>query len=185
MIKFALRPNLIYPLQLIIWSFIRSVERELIGQFFSFKVNLTFLPLMFFGEFLFGGIIFLYQNQYLKKKKKRDEDTTAINFMSIELIDNSETIMNARDKDYKIVFLIIIKAFFDFVEFVLSVEILPKFLNTSDSIENRLNGILIILQALFYSYILSLPILKHHAFSLKIISICLAINHYCIYFSGY
>ena len=71
MIKFALRPNLIYPLQLIIWSFIRSVERELIGQFFSFKVNLTFLPLMFFGEFLFGGIIFLYQNQYLKKKEKK------------------------------------------------------------------------------------------------------------------
>ena len=175
MIKFALRPNLIYPLQLILWSFIRSVERELIGQFYTSKFNLTYLPLMFFGEFIFGGGLFLYEYQYLKKKKENNKGVIPINFMSIHLIDNSNNLMQARDNKFKIILLIMFNAFFDFVEFVLSVEILPKFLNTSDSLENRLNGILILLQAIFYRYILSLPILRHQIFALIIISICLGL----------
>ena len=172
MIKFALRPNLRYPLQLIIWSFIRTIERELIGQFFSYKINLMYLPLMFFGEFLFGGIIYLYLKLSLKKRKKTQNP---ISFMSINLIDNQK-ILKKRDKDCKIALLIAVNSFFDFVEFVLSIEILPKFINTSSSLENRLAGILIILQSLFYRYILDLKILRHQIFSIIITSISLILT---------
>jgi len=174
MIKFALRPNLKYPLQLIIWSFIRSVERELIGYFFSYKINLIYLPLMFFGEFFFGLIIFLYQKKFYDKKKAKEISSK---YARITLIDNSEKItLNRRDEEYIIMLLIIFNAFFDFVEFVISIEILPKFINSSSSIELRLNGLLIIIQALLYKYLLGLPILKHQSFSLIINSICLALT---------
>ena len=69
--------------------------------------------------------------------------------MSIRLIDNSNKILKRRDKYYKIILLILFNVFFDFVEFVLSIEVLPKFINSSSSMEHRLAGILIILQALF------------------------------------
>ena len=174
MIKFALRPNLKYPLQLIIWSFIRSVERELIGYFFSYKINLIYLPLMFFGEFFFGLIIFLYQKKFYDKKKAKEISSK---YARITLINNSEKItLNRRDEEYIIMLLIIFNAFFDFVEFVISIEILPKFINSSSSIELRLNGLLIIIQALLYRYLLGLPILKHQSFSLIINSICLALT---------
>ena len=119
MIKFALRPNLRYPIQLIIWSFIRTIERELIGQFYSYKINLVYLPLMFFGEFIFGGIIYLYI-ECTSKKIKENENATS--FMSIRLIDNSKKLLKRRDKLYKIILLILFNVFFDFVEFVLSIE---------------------------------------------------------------
>ena len=173
MIKFSLRPNLRYPIQLIIWSFIRTIERELIGQFYSYKINLVYLPLMFFGEFIFGGIIYLYI-ECTSKKIKENENATS--FMSIRLIDNSKKLLKRRDKLYKIILLILFNVFFDFVEFVLSIEVLPKFINSSSSMENRLAGILIILQALFYRYILSLPILRHQFFSLIIITISLVLT---------
>ena len=173
MIKFSLRPNLRYPIQLIIWSFIRTIERELIGQFYSYKINLVYLPLMFFGEFIFWGIIYLYI-ECTSKKIKENENATS--FMSIRLIDNSKKLLKRRDKSYKIILLILFNVFFDFVEFVLSIEVLPKFINSSSSMENRLAGILIILQALFYRYILSLPILRHQIFSLIIISISLVLT---------
>ena len=108
MIKFALRPNLRYPIQLIIWSFIRTIERELIRQFYSYKINLVYLPLMFFGEFIFGGIIYLYI-EYTSKKTKENENS--ISFMSIRLIDNSNKMLKRRDKYYKIILLILFTFF--------------------------------------------------------------------------
>ena len=96
--------------------------------------------------------------------------------MSIRLIDNSNKILKRRDKYYKIILLILFNVFFDFVEFVLSIEVFPKFINSSSSMEHRLAGILIILQALFYRYILSLPILRHQFFSLIIITISLVLT---------
>ena len=179
MIKISLRPNLKYPLQLIIWSFIRSVERELIGIFFSVQINLMFLSLMFLGEFIFGLAIFLYQNHYLKQKLKEENKNSVIispTFAAIKLITNKQDIMKRSDSDFKIFFLIVINAFYDFVEFALSAEVLPKFITASSSIELRLNGILIIIQALCYHHILKLPIFRHQIFSLIIIAICLSLT---------
>ena len=171
MIKFALRPNLKYPLQLIIWSFIRDIERDLIGKFFSYKINLIYLPLMFLGEFLFGLTFYLYQQKYLKNNRNKNKSY----FLGIELIDNIEKSLKSSDKKYIEILLILFNAFFDAVEFILSIEILPKFINISPSIELRLSGLLIILQAIFYRYVLKLTVFKHQYFSLIIIAICLTI----------
>ena len=70
MIKFALRPNLIYPLQLIIWNLLRKLETMLINYLFNFSDSLIYTPLMFLGEFLTGLGIFLYQKKFLQKKKQ-------------------------------------------------------------------------------------------------------------------
>ena len=170
MIKFAFRPNLKYPLQLIIWSFIRDIERDIIGKYFS-NINLIYLPLMFLGEFLFGLTFYLYQQKYLKNNRNKNK----VNFFGIELIDNKEISLKRRDKKYVEILLIIFSAFFDAVEFVLSTEILPNFINISPSIELRLNGLLIILQAIFYRHVLKFTVFKHQYFSLIIIAICLTI----------
>ena len=70
MIKFALRPNLIYPLQLIIWNLLRKFETMLINYLFNFSDSLVYTPLMFIGEFVSGLAIYLYQKNFCKRKKQ-------------------------------------------------------------------------------------------------------------------
>ena len=70
-------------------------------------------------------------------------------------------------------FLIIISAFFDLIQFMLTTAIVPKFLNISGSLVSRLSSILTITDALFYYFVLRLDIFKHQFFSLIIIGICL------------
>ena len=96
--------------------------------------------------------------------------------MDIELIENVDLKMNIPDKNLKIIFLILFIPFFDFIEFTLSIELLSKFFTTSYSLESRLRGILIILDASIYYFLLKLQIFKHQFFSLIIIAICLIIT---------
>ena len=166
MIKFGVRPNLRYPIQLVIWSFIRNVENEIIGKLFNVRNSLIYMPLMFLGEFLFGLILVLYENLYINKRK-----TEVTKVMGIKLIYNQEIEIKRRDNITKIYFLIFLSAFYDFMEFILSIESGSKFINCSYSLETRLKGILIISDALFYYYILKLQIFRHQIFSLIIISI--------------
>ena len=93
--------------------------------------------------------------------------------MSIQLITNNQ--IKVQDNPYKIVFLIFNASFFDFIEFVLSTNLLSKFYKYSCSFQSRIGGLLIILDAIFYRFILKLQIFKHQFFSLEIISICLII----------
>ena len=69
MIKFALRRNLIYPLQLLIFNVARDTETDLLSFFYNFDNPLIFTPLMFIGELLTGLIIYLYQKKIISKKK--------------------------------------------------------------------------------------------------------------------
>ena len=68
MIKFALRRNLIYPLQLLIFNVVRDTERDLLSIYFNFDFLLIFTPLMLIGEFLAGLLIYLYQKNITAKK---------------------------------------------------------------------------------------------------------------------
>ena len=63
MIKFALRRNLIYPLQLLIFNVVRDAEWDFLSRFYDFDETLIFTPIMFIGEFLVGLIIYLYQKK--------------------------------------------------------------------------------------------------------------------------
>ena len=164
MIKFALRPNLIYPLQLLIFNVARDVENILIGNFLDDTVSLIYTPLMFLGECFSGLIIYLYQKQFVKSNKKTESKKR-------ELIHSSANYIS-RDGITKIMLMIFFAGFFDFVQFVISLHT-PKFINISGSIGSRLGGFLTIFDALFYYYVLRLPIYRHQIFSLIVIGTCL------------
>ena len=68
MIKFALRQNLCYALQYIIWSVVRDLLIIGMDSLFKFNKTYIFAHCIFFGEFLAGLIIYLYLKKYNKKK---------------------------------------------------------------------------------------------------------------------
>ena len=172
-LKFALRKNLIYPVQHILWSFVRQLLTIFMKSHFNFSSSLIFTPLMFLGE-LFGGTIFyFYQKNVMKEKKKEEKDQY---FMSIKLVKKEEdNNFEPIDDNIKILLLIFLAAFFDEVEYLLAATYIPKFVKLSSSFSSRLGGISTLFILLFYLYALKLPIFKHHKFSLIIISICLII----------
>ena len=168
MIKFALRRNLIYPLQLIIWHFLRNVETILIGHFFNFKNSQIYTSIMFIGEFVSGLIIYLYEKNFVKRNKKPAK------FLSITLIQN-EAKLDYPDSNTKIFILIFFIAFFDWFQFYIWTVNIPRTKNISTTFLDRLNGAKPIICSFVYYYVLRLPVFKHQIFSLIIIGICFAI----------
>ena len=94
MIKFALRPNLIYPLQLLLFSCIRDVESMLVNYFYVIKNPSICALLMFLGEFITGLIFYLYHKKFLRKDKQ-EKSPLFFNFVNVK----TKTIT---DKDNKI-----------------------------------------------------------------------------------
>ena len=169
-IKFSFRRNLIYIFYLILWRNIRSIELILVSKFLGYGTTLINVLLMFIGEFFAGLFIYLYQKKFLSKKNK-DKNAILINFEKKQI----NEIKSRRDSITKQYYLIFLCAFFDFIEFVLGIKCLPKFINLSGSIEGRLTGMLTITSSLFLFYVMKFRILKHQKVSLVIISIALGI----------
>ena len=165
MIKFALRRNLIYVLQYIIWSFARDILIKFINSIFNFSTSYIFVQLIFLGEILAGAIIYLSLKKYNKKKKTQY-------FMSIKLRKSSNE-LQASDSKIKIFFLIFLLGFMDLVEFSLCNIYLPRLINLSKSLFQRLIGITTMFSLFFYVYALKLPVYRHQKFSILIIGICL------------
>lgn len=170
MIKFTTRPNMKYLVNLIIWSFVRDIILDVTTYLFHFSVTIIYLILSFLGEFIFGGITYLYQKRYKKRKNLTKNDT----FLAIHLIINDK--LKRSDSKWKIYFLIFLAGFSDFVDSILSIGLAPGLDRCSNSLENRMRGILIIFDALFYLFVLRLQIFKHQFFSIYVISICLIIT---------
>lgn len=174
MIKFKIRRNLIYPGQYIIWTVARDVLNIFVKHFLDFKDSLSHCPFMFLGEFIAGGIIHLY----LRKIDTKISETKDQYFMSIKLIKNEES-----DTDYfvpvdnklKIIFLIFIASFLDWIIFFIDSGVIAKLKKLSSSISMRLYGFATIFATFTYIYTLKLPIYKHHKFSLTIIGFCLIV----------
>ena len=166
MIKFALRRNLIYPFQYLLWSVIRDIESDLISIFFKLDHLIITTPLMFLGEFLGGLILYIYDMKIITKYKKgKDIDNFTDKFIKMKhKIDEGHKI--------KIIFVIFTIALYDFVQFFLAFP-LSKFVNISASLEKRLRATYTIVTGIFCYYKLGLPIFKHHYFSLISIVICI------------
>ena len=167
MIKFALRRNLIYPFQLLIWSFVLSVEESLIKDYLKYDDSGLFSGLMFLGEFCAGLIFYLLNEKFLFKRKK----TKLLEAINIGYRPKKKLKI---DNDKKIIFLIIASAFFDFVQFIMFNEI-SKYIDKFVSFESRTRGTYTLNTALFYHYVLRLRIFKHQVFSLVLIGICILI----------
>ena len=165
-IKFALRPNLKYPFQLIIWHLLRKLETILISYLFNFGDSLVYIPLMFIGEFLSGLIFYNYQNKFFKKEKEKESKEIS------DILLHNEIILSYPDSDRKIKILIASAAYFDWIQFIIYLVTVPRYKYVSNSIVSRLSGILAISSAFFYSYVIKIKIFKHHKFSLAIIGIC-------------
>ena len=170
MIKCTTRPNMKYLVQLIIWSFLQDITIDIIGHFFNFDIELIYLLLTFFGNTIFGSIIYLYQKKYRRKKRAAKNAT----FMSIQLITNDN--IQRHDRIWKIYLLIIIASFCNFVVNFIFLRNVSRMNFCSSSLDKRIGGILIIFEALFYRYVLKLQIFRHQIFSLLLISICLIIT---------
>ena len=168
MIKFALRRNLIYPLQLLLWNSAREVEINLIDYFFKYKDPIFYSLLMFLGEFLAGLIFYLYYKKLLTKEHKVKSSF----IFKLGAIRSKKEIVT--DGKIKISFLLIFAAFLDLLIFVIFLYY-DKLINISHSLEQRFRGIFTIYLAIFYYYLLKFPIYKHQIFSLIIIGICIVI----------
>ena len=172
LIKFALRHNLIYPLQLIIYQFLRQELVIILTKTFEFGSSLAYIPLAFSGEFL-GGLLF-YLLQKLSFKRKREEKYHY--FMSIKLIQDKAKNGLAPAANYlKIAFLIFVTTFIDLAQYIYWAITIPKFQNISTTLTQRSIGLSTIAVAIYYIYLLKLSIYKHHIFSLIVIGICLVI----------
>ena len=173
LIKFALRHNLIYPLQLIIYQILRLGVVMSLGKKFKFKNSSAYTPIVFSAEFL-GGLTF-YLFQKLSFKRKRAEKNHY--FMSIKLIqDKADKVLAPADNYFKIAFLIFSSTYIDFAQFLYREKTISSFQNISTTLIYRSSGLSTIAVALYYIYVLKLSIYKHHKFSLIIISICLVIT---------
>ena len=170
MIKFALRRNLIYFLQYIIWSFARDILTLNLEKEYKLGKSCLYLQFMFFGELLAGIIMYFSQRKYNKKKKEENKDQY---FLSIKLIRTDSGELVPKDSKKKIFFLIFFVSSLDLIEFLLFSIYLPKLYNISRSLTQRLFGFTTIFSLFFYVYALKLPVYKHHIFSLLIIGICL------------
>ena len=170
MIKFALRRNLIYFLQYIIWSFARDILTLNLEKIYKLGKSCLYLQYMFFGELLAGIIMYFSQRKYKKTKKEENKEQY---FLSIKLIRTDSGELVPKDSKKKIFFLIFLVSSLDLIEFLLFSIYLPKLYNISRSLTQRLYGFTTIFSLFFYVYSLKLPVYKHHIFSLLIIGICL------------
>ena len=172
MLKFALRRNLIYPLQLIISNLVRQLLKDFLGSQFNFENSLTYTPLMYFGELIGGAVLRLIQKRFFKKEKEKQKEQY---FMSIKLIKTEMSDFLPLDGNFKMIFIIFATAFLDGTQFLIWAIYIPQFTKLSITFISRLSGISTISAALYYVYVLRLPIQKHHKFSLLIIGICIVI----------
>ena len=165
MIKFAIRRNLKYPLQLLISNILRDADNYLIRYLLDFNNTSCFIILMFFGEFLGGLIFYIKEYKFLSKNKKENP----IQFINIGFYKSNQNL--PKDKISKRIFLIFISSFFDFVPFLITVAIF-KYTNKSITFEQRFRGILTIYTTYITRCFLKLNIKKHQNFSIIII-LCL------------
>ena len=126
---------------------------------------------MFFSEFVSGLIFFIYYNLYKVKKTRKQRE-----FMGIKLIVKKAE-MDYPNNKYKILFLIIVAGFFDFITFSLGGYYIPKINNELfKSLKIPLISILITsYSSAFCVYLLKFKIQKHQKFALYTILVCLII----------
>ena len=119
-------------------------------------------------KFPFQLLIYIYQKTFLSKKVSSTDNKLAQLFLKIQ-----KPHMRQDDSKSKIYFLMVIAAYFDFIEFIMSVTYLPEYEYTSTYLEMRLSGVITISSALIYYGLLKFPIFKHQLVSLVIIGICI------------
>ena len=170
MIKIALRRNLIYPIYLIFWAFLRKIVSILISKLFNFSGSVIYTFLMFLGELIGGFVTFMYQYNFIKQKDIPKEMLKKFRF---SLIEGQEIELKKLDGKIKIFFLVFMTAFFDFFEFILSTYYIDKIHKISGSLQVRLGGVLIISSSPLYRFLLNIQMFRHQKFAFTLLALCL------------
>ena len=173
MIKFGIRNNLLYPILFVVFIGLRRIVKLVLEheELINFKSPFLLSLLMFFSEFVIGGITAIVLN---KKKRK-----SIFKIAGIELINNNND-LNRQDSDSKIIFLMILAAIIEFIG-ALSRRYAFKIIDKDDDkednlweqINTRLRSFEIIVSSLLSYFILHIKIYKHHLVTLIIISVFL------------
>ena len=172
MIKIGIRHNLIYPFMLLIFSSLREILSIIIKEGLKFEESLFLEYIMFLSVFVSGFIFFIYFKILYKSKKPIEEKE----FMGIKLI-VEEAEMNYPDNNYKILFLIFVAGFFDFITFLIGGYYIPK-VNNELFVALKIPLISILItsySSLLCFYFLKIKIQKHQKYALYTILTCLVI----------
>ena len=171
MIKIGIRNNLLYPLMFVIFLGARRLVKAILGKTINYQSPFLLAFLMFFAEFVIGGIYAFYLN---RKKKKIEKSKV----MGITLIKN-ENELKRHDSDLKIIILMILAAVIEFIGAIVRRYAIQEIDNRYDvddegeQINTRLRSFEIIISSLLSYLILSIKIYRHHIVTIIIIGICL------------
>ena len=165
MIKFGVRPNLLYPMMLTSFTFMRNLLFIIMRKLLDFNGSVILTLIMFLSEFISGLI--LYKNQTRISKNKE------VTLMGISIKPNSSDKSNSYDINLYILLFSI--SLFDFMEFITANYYFPKFHYESNTLVLRLKNLATLFSSFFYKYLLKLKIMKHQKVSLIIIFLCLLI----------
>lgn len=172
MIKCGKRPNLKYPIRLIIFTLIRRIVEFLINTFYNFSPAFLYTSLIFFSELL-GGLI--YQKLYSITQKQNLEK----NIIRVELIHTDNKII-IPDTPYKIFFLMFICSFFDFFGSIMRKFLIPlRKSSNNDIYEAYIRNMQILFSSILCLFLLNTKVCKHQLISLIIISVCIIIVITC------
>ena len=170
MIKITGRHNVIYIIQLVIWSNIRTIDKIILSHLYNFNKSAIFTVLMFLGELTSGALVYKYQSKYLRKK----EDDNYINKVRKRSTSIQKYIY--KPNSIKIYILLFFATFLDFVEFIITSFYIKNFSYISSSLDSRLYNFLVICNGIAFIFLLKIKIYKHQKLSLIIIFICLIIT---------
>ena len=107
MIKFGIRNNLLYPSMFVVFLGARRLVKAILEKTYGCQFPFLLAFLMFFAEFVIGGI----SAYYLNRKRKKNENSKV---MGITLI-KTEKELNRKDSDLKIILLMILAAVIEFI----------------------------------------------------------------------
>lgn len=162
-----------YLLFLFLFQYVRIIEGIIMRKVINFSDPLTLMILMFFGEFLGGLAIVIYQQYFISSTKKVNESDTNNKPKIAEkyILLHSVVTINKEKNLFKIYFLIFIAAFFDFNEFII-LCIIPNIAMLSPTSDKRLCILTTITSSLLCTFALKIKTGRHHTFSLIGMSIC-------------
>ena len=172
LIKFSFRKNLIYLFLLFIFLILRRILGIIISGIYGLDNSLIFCLLMFLGEFIGGLIIYYKQASFLDENKKEKEKEESLFVPQITKI---KVEMKRADNLPKIILLIFFSSFFDFIEFIILNNFIPKIARLSATSTLRLCSVTTITSSVLCFLTLRYKLGRHQIVSLVIYGIFLSI----------
>ena len=166
LITLSFRKNLIYLFLLFIFILLRRILAIILSSIYGLDNSLIFCLLMFLGEFIAGLIIYHKQSSFLDKNLNERKLEHQLSKQNIE--------MKRADNIPKIILLIFFATFFDFNEFIILYNFIPKIARLSVTSTLRLCSTTTITSSILCILTLKYKIGKHQIFSSIILGIFLS-----------